>query len=153
MTMSKIQIGAIVLLAAALLAAVSIAVWPASEADKAREDGEQMGQAVAQLYDAQTSAEVEDALVEMSDAAADAREHGGDAVAEQVTDQEAALARAADGVIGALESDDEFEAELYQAELEIALDDLESQAADFRSEGPEVQTAYWEGVEEGLSAE
>ncbi len=151
--MSKIQIGAIGLLAAALLAAVTIAVWPPSEADKARDDGEQMGQAVAQLYDARTSAEVEDALVEMSDAAADAREHGGDAVAEQVADQEDALARAADGVIGALESDDEFEAELYQAELEIALDDLESQAADFRSEGPEVQTAYWEGVEEGLSVE
>ena len=151
--MSKIQIGAVGLLAAALLAAVTIAVWPPSEADKARDDGEQMGQAVAQLYDAQTAAEVEDALVEMSDAAADAREHGGDAVAEQVADQEDALARAADGVIGALESDDEFEAELYQAELEIALDDLESQAADFRSEGPEVQTAYWEGVEEGLSVE
>ena len=52
MTMSKIQIGAVGLLAAALLAAVTIAVWPPSEADKARDDGEQMGQAVAQLYDA-----------------------------------------------------------------------------------------------------
>jgi hypothetical protein len=33
----------------------------------------------------------------------------------------------------------------------MAVDDLSSQAGDFRAQGPEVQEAFWEGYEEGLS--
>ena len=47
------------------LAAVAIAVWPASEAEKAYDDGERFGAAVAQLQSADTTAEVDDALVEL----------------------------------------------------------------------------------------
>ena len=133
------------------LVACAVALWPASEADKAREDGEQLGQAVAQLYDAESSAEVDAALAEIDDAAGNAREHAGDEVAEQAAEQEDALARAVDGAVGAATTDDEFEAELYQAELDIAVDDLTSQASDFRAQGPEVHQAYWEGVEDGLN--
>jgi hypothetical protein len=138
---------------AALLAAGTVALWPASEADKAREDGEQLGQAVAQLYDADSSAEVEAALTEVNDAVADAREHAGDEVGEQAAEQEDALARAVDGFVGATTTDDAFEAELYEAELDYAVDDLTSQASDFRAQGPEVNEAYWEGFEEGLSGD
>jgi hypothetical protein len=56
---------------AAGLAALTLAVWPASEADKARDDGRAYGQAVAALYDAQTPAEVDDALADMHAAASD----------------------------------------------------------------------------------
>jgi hypothetical protein len=135
---------------AALLVALAVAVWPASEADKARTDGEQLGQAVSDLYYAQSEAEVEAALADVDAAVNDARDHAGDEVSEQVAEQEDALARAADGFVGATTTDDAFEADLYEAELEYALDDLESQAADFREQGPEVQQAYWEGFEEGL---
>lgn len=142
----------IVTLIAAALAAIAIAAWPASEADKARDNGEQFGEAVAQLSDAQSGAEVDAALAELDAAVTDTRENAGDEVAEQVAEQEDALARAADGFVGANSTDDAWEADLYEAELEIALDDLNSQASDFRAQGPEVQEAFWEGYENGLSS-
>jgi hypothetical protein len=137
-------------LAAAGLAAVAIAVWPASEADKAYADGERYGEAVSALYAADTSAEVDAALTEMEAAAIDAVDHGGEAVADQVAAQEDALSRAANGFVGALTTEDAFEAEFYEAELDVALTDLGNQAEDFRTTGPEVQQAYWDGYEAGL---
>jgi len=138
---------------AAILATVAIAVWPASAADKARDDGEQLGQAVSQLYYADTTAEVDAALAEIDTAVSDTRTHAGDAVADQVADQEDALSRAADGFVGAHTSDDSFEVDVYQAELDTAVDDLVDNASDFRAEGPEVQQAFWEGVDDGLTTE
>ncbi len=32
----------------------------------------------------------------------------------------------------------------------MALDDLTSQASDFRAQGPEVHEAFWQGVSDGL---
>jgi hypothetical protein len=87
----------------------------------------------------------------MDQAVTDARDHAGDEVGEQVAAQEDALARAADGYVGAVTSDDAFESDLYEAELDVALNDLTSQASDFRAQGPEVHQAFWEGVDEGLA--
>jgi hypothetical protein len=140
-------------LGATALTVVAIAVWPASAADKARDDGERFGAAVNQLYTADSSAEVDAALTELDAAAGETRDHAGGAVADQVATQEDALARAADGFAGSLTTTDSFEYELYQAELDIALDDLTSQAEDFRTEGPEVQQAFWEGYETGVAGE
>ena len=134
---------------AALLVALAVVLWPASEADKARADGEQLGQAVSDLQNAQSEAEVEAALADVDAAVTDAREHAGDEVSEQVAEQQDALSRAVDGFVGANTTDDAFEVDLYEAELDYALDDLESQAADFREQGPEVHQAYWEGFEDG----
>ena len=139
------------LVVAAVLAGLTLALWPASEADKARADGEQFGDAVVQLYNADTQAEVDAALVEVDQAVTDTREHAGDEVASQVDEQADALNRAADGFVGANTTDDAFEQDLYQAELDVALDDLESQASDFRAQGPEVHQAFWEGVDSSLS--
>jgi hypothetical protein len=139
-----------VLLAAAVLAAATVALWPASEADKAREDGKQLGEAVNQLYYADSTEEVDAALDEVSAAAADSREHGSDALADQVAAQEDALSRAADGYVGALTADNDFDAEVYEVELDYALDDLESQTSEFRTEAPEVHAAYWDGFQEGF---
>jgi hypothetical protein len=139
------------LLVAATLVAATVALWPASEADKARDDGEQLGEAVTALYYAESSAEVDAALADVHDAVLDTRDHAGAAVYDQMVAQEDALARAADGVVGTLTADDEFEADVYQAELEIAIDDLGSQAEDFRDQGPEVRQAFYEGYEDGLA--
>jgi hypothetical protein len=138
-------------LAATALSVLTIVVWPASEVDKARADGEQFGQAVAQLQDAQSTAEVDAALAEVQVAASDTADHAGDAVTEQVDDQADALDRAADGFVGSLTADDEFEQDLYQAELDIAVDDLTGQAEEFRTTGPEVQQAFWDGYQDGLA--
>jgi hypothetical protein len=136
---------------AAALAALAIAVWPASETDKARDDGERFGAAVAQLQSADTTEEVDAALTELGDAAADTRAHGYDAVSSQVSDQADALDRAANGFVGSITTDDAFEYDVYQAELDGALDDLDSQASDFRETGPEVQQAFWDGYETGVN--
>jgi hypothetical protein len=139
-------------LAATALAVLTIAVWPASEADKARADGEQLGEAVSQLYYADTTAEVDAALTEVQTAASATADHAGDAVAAQVDDQADALDRAVDGFVGQYSTDDAFEQDLYQAELDVAVDDLAGQADDFRTQGPEVQQAFWDGFDTGLNA-
>lgn len=35
--------------------------------------------------------------------------------------------------------------------LDVALDDLASNADDFRSTGPEVQQAFWDGYDQGIA--
>ena len=144
---AKLLCGALVV---ALLAAVTVAVWPESAADRARDDGEQLGQAVGDLYYADTDAEIDAALADIDTAVADTREHAGDELASQVDDQADALARAADGFVGSRTTDDAWEADIYQAELDVALDELADNAGDFRAQGPEVHEAFWQGVEDGL---
>jgi hypothetical protein len=138
---------------AAALAALAIAVWPASEADKARADGEQLGQAVSSLYAADTSAEVDDALAEIHAAAIDTRDHAGDAVADQVAETEDALYRAADGFVGMHTADDSFTADVYEYELDEAVSDLDQQREDVSTDAPEVEQAFWDGYETGLAGE
>jgi hypothetical protein len=138
--------------AAAALAVLAIALWPDSQADKARADGKQLGEAVAALSTATTSAEVDSALSDIDVALTETRDHAGDRVADQASDQADALDRAADGFVGSRTTDDEFEADLYQAELNGAVDDLYANASDFRGEGPEVQQAFWEGYQDGVSS-
>jgi hypothetical protein len=135
----------------ALIAAGAIAFWPASETDKAYDDGQKFGEAVAQLQSATTSSEVDAALADMDAAVADTREHAGDAVADQADDQANALDRAADGAYGAATADDEFSQDVYESEFNTAVDDLSSNAEDFRSTGPEVQQAFWDGYQNGVN--
>jgi hypothetical protein len=133
----------------ATLVVVAIAVWPASETDKAREDGKQLGEAVTSLYNAQTTEEVDAALTDVRDALQDTRDHATSNVADHIDDQADALSRAADGFVGVHTSDDAFEVDLYQAELNDAVDDLDRQAKDFQNEGPEVQQAFLDGYQDG----
>jgi hypothetical protein len=135
----------------ALAVVLTIALWPASEADKAREDGEQLGAAVSSLYAADTTDEVDAALDDVSDAAADTRAHAGDRVDERVTDAADALSRAADGFAGAVTADDEFDQELYEYELDGALDDLADGAENTREDAPEVEQAFWDGFDSTLT--
>jgi hypothetical protein len=139
-------------LGVAVIAALAIALWPDSQADKARADGKQLGDAVAALSTATTSAEVDSALSDIDVALTETRDHAGDRVADQASDQADALDRALDGFAGARTSDDEFEADLYQVQLDGAVDDLYDNASDFRGEGPEVQQAFWDGYQDGVSS-
>jgi hypothetical protein len=138
--------------AAAVLAVLAIALWPDSQADKARADGKQLGEAVAALSTATTSAEVDSALSDIDVALTETRDHAGDRVADQASDQADALDRAVDGFAGSRTTDDAFEADLYEAQLNGAVDDLYDNASDFRGEGPDVQQAFWEGYQDGVSS-
>lgn len=137
---------------AAVLTVATIALWPASEIDKARADGEQFGAAVAQLQSATSASEVDAALVEVRDAVAETADHAGDEVAEQVNEQADALDRAVDGFVGERSTTDDWEQEFYQWELDVAVDDLSSNAEEFRTQGPEVQQAFWDGYEDGMAS-
>ena len=133
--------------------AIAIAVWPASEAEKAREDGEQLGQAVAQLQDAETQEEVDAAWDDVVTEVETSVDHGGDAVAEQADKQAEMLDWALDSYAGAVDADDEFEQDVYETELDYALTELESNAEEFRTSADDVVQSYWEGFDEGLSDE
>lgn len=135
---------------AACVAALTIAVWPASAAETARDDGERLGAAVAALYEADTAEEVDEALIEVRDAAEESRDHSSEELDEQIDSQVDALDRAVDGFVGMHETDSDWDYELYEAELDTAVEDLEDQAEEFRTEAPEVVDAFWEGFDEGL---
>jgi hypothetical protein len=141
---TKLGLGALCALLAAIL---TIALWPASEASKARDDGEQLGTAVSALYAADSTDEVDAALSDVADAAADTRAHAGDQFTERVNDAEDALSRAADGFAGTVSADDGFEQDVYQAELDDAIADLDGQAQDVRDDAPEVEQAFWDGFD------
>jgi hypothetical protein len=145
---TKLGLGTLCALAAAIL---TIAVWPASEADKARDDGEQLGAAVSSLYAADTTAEVDAALEDVADAAADTRAHAGEQADERVNDATDALSRAADGFVGSVTAEDEFDQELYEYELDVALDDLADGAEDIREDAPKVEQAFWDGFDSELT--
>jgi hypothetical protein len=135
---------------AALLTALTIVVWPASNTEKARNDGEALGAAVSSLNSATSQEEVDAAMVDIRDAVADTREHAGDALADQADEQADNLDQAADGAYGMATADDEFSQDIYEWELDDALTDLYDNAEDFRSEGPEVQQAFWEGYQSAI---
>ena len=150
--MKKVSIIGGTLLALLVAGVVAIAVWPASETDKARDNGEQVGQAVNDLYNADNSADVDAALNELDAAVSDTRADISNEFADQVDDQTDALNRAADGFAGSRTTDDAWEADLYQAELDTALDDLTGNASDFRAQGPEVHQAFWDGFQSTVSS-
>jgi hypothetical protein len=138
---------------ATLITVVTIAVWPASAADKAREDGKHLGQAVGSLYEAQSQADVEAAFDDMRSALDDTRAHASDELSNQVDKQADALNRAADGFVGAHSSDNSWDQDLYQSELDYAVDDLAGNADDFQNQHSEVANAYYEGFQDGLPAD
>jgi len=139
--------------ALAAIVAVTILVWPASAADKARADGKHLGQAVGDLYHAQSQADVDAAFADMRGALDDTRDHAGDELNEQLDKQADALNRAADGFVGAHTSDDGWDQDLYQSELDYAVDDLVNNADDFRNQRSDVNQAYVEGFQSGLPDE
>jgi uncharacterized phage infection (PIP) family protein YhgE len=141
------------LLAACAVAAVTVALWPASAEETARADGKQVGQAASDLYYAQSTDEVDAAMADLDAAVNQSRDHASSEVNDQLNKQVDALDSAADGFVGSRTTDDSFEADLYQSELDYALDDLASNADNFQTNGPQVVQAFWDGVSDGLAAE
>ena len=148
---SHTRLGVFFAAAIAALTMVGVAIaWSESETEKARDDGRAVGSAVSAIYYAEDRAEVDEGFADLSNAIEDTRDHAGDAAAEQVQEQTDALGRAAEGYVGSVESADDWDQAVYEAELEVAVDDLRSQAEDFRDQGPEVRDAFWDGVDQGL---
>jgi hypothetical protein len=139
-------------LACAVIAALTIALWPTSATDTAYDDGQGLGQAVSDLRTATTYDEVDSAMTDVRGALDTARNHASDELSAQITDQGDALSRALDGFTGAVATSDDWDQSLYEYELDTALDDLSAQADHFRSQAPEVNQAFYDGLQAGLGA-
>jgi hypothetical protein len=138
---------------ATLITVVAIAVWPSSETDKAHEDGKHLGQAVGELYNAQSQSDVKAASADIHSALGDTRSHASDALNNYVDKQVDALNRAANGYVGAHTTDNRWDRDLYQSELNYAADDLSYNAKHFRNQGSDVDQAYYDGFRSGLPAD
>jgi gas vesicle protein len=137
----------------AVITALTIALWPESKEDKARADGKAFGTAVAELQQATTTSDVNDALDDLANAAHDTVSHVGESLSDQVTAQNDALYRAVDGYLGTISSDhDSWDQEVYHDELDQAVSDVKDNASNFRTDAPKVHQAFWDGVEEGLAS-
>jgi len=134
----------------AVVAGLAIAFWPASAADTAYDDGQRLGNAVTELQTAETYDDVDNALTDVREAADDARDHASEELGDQITRQGDALSHALNGFAGAVSTDSERDQELYESELDVALDDLATQAEDFRTDAPEVTQAFYDGLQNGL---
>jgi hypothetical protein len=139
-------------LACAAIAALVVALWPASATDTAYDDGQRLGQAVSELRTAQTYDDVDNALSDVGGALDDARGHASDELSAQITDQGDALSRALNGFAGSATATDDWDQALYESELDTALDDLTSQADGFRSQGSDVSQAFYDGLQAGLGS-
>ena len=140
-------------LAAVFATSLTIAVWPASEADKARDRrrADRPGRQRA-LRRPERRARSTRRWPTSRSPSPTPRNHAGDRVDEQLSDTEDALSRAADGFAGA-HTTDGWDADLYQAELDVAIDDLADQAQDIREDAPEVEQAFWDGFDSGLTTD
>jgi hypothetical protein len=138
--------------AVAILAGVALAValWPESAADRAYDDGHRLGAAVVQLQNADTPDEVDNALFDVRDAAGTAVDHADDELSAQIDRQSDALYRVAEGFVGENTTTDGWDQAVYDAELDQAVTDLESQASDFRDAAPDVTQAFYDGLQDGL---
>jgi hypothetical protein len=138
-------------LVVAVLTALTIALWPQSDADKARSDGEKFGNAVAELRDAETTSDVHDGLGDLNNAVHDTREHLNDAVSGQASEQGDAIYHTVNGLMGAASTDEgSWDQDLYEEEFDQAVDDFSSNVDEFRTGAPEVTQAFWDGVQSGL---
>jgi hypothetical protein len=135
---------------AAIIAAVTIAVWPSSASDRAYDNGQNVGQAVSDVRNAETYDELDNALTDVRHSVRDARDDLGDEIDDQITRQQDAFFSAINGFVGANTTGDAWEQDLYDAEYSDAIDAFDQQAEEFRSNGDDVVKAFWNGVEDGL---
>jgi hypothetical protein len=136
----------------AVVVVLAVALWPQSAEDRAYDDGQRLGQALTDLRTADTYAEVDAGLTDVRHAASKAHDHVGDALDEQLTKQQNAFFAAVDGYAGATTTDDAWEQDVYDAELDDALNAFDDQADDFRSSSDDVARAFGDGLQSGLQS-
>jgi small-conductance mechanosensitive channel len=124
--------------AATLLAAVSFAACGSSPEDDARNEGEQIGADIRDLYGVSSVDEAQTVLQNLQSDVQDISEETRDKVSEQVETQRATLASA----IEALGEGDENA-------LNAAVQQIRAQADAFRSGTDSVANEFWRGFEEG----
>jgi len=125
-------------LVAAAMLALAFAACGESPEDEARDDGEQVGEAVRALFDSESLDQARTALEDVASATDAIDEETRDAVSEQVDTQGAGLSAAVDAIqAGDLDG------------LKSAVQQVRSQADSFQSGEDSVANEFWRGFEEG----
>ena len=127
---------------AAVIAALALGACGESPEDEAREDGEQMGEAMRALFDAGSIEDAQAAVGDLKKAVEELSEDTRPAVAEQVESQRDTLSDAGD----ALRARD-------TTELKAAVQELRAQGDAFRNGSDSVANEFWRGFEEGYDGD
>jgi len=137
-------------IALALLATLALGVVACGEApeDNARDDGEQLGEAMQKLYDAETPQEALAALPAVKTAVQETREDARDKVGKQIEAQEDSVEDAADGLQALRSAADPAQAQDAIGDMRTAINDIRSQANDNR--GDSVANEFWRGFRDGF---
>ena len=121
------------------LALAALAGCGSSPEDEAREDGEQVGAAVRDLYDAQSPEEAANAVTALLTARGDLREDARDHVSTEVQTQAAALRAAGE----------EFAAGGSVEDLRASIQEVRAQAEAFGESNDSVVNEFWRGFQDG----
>lgn len=139
--------------ASALAAVTALALVGAgcgdSPEDQARDDGQQAGEAVRALYDAnsadQAASAVKDIRAARDDLDSDTRKR----VASEVDTQSDALRRAADAYRRGRSATSAQDADAARADLRSAVQEIRSQASGLADQDNSIANEYWRGFVKG----
>jgi hypothetical protein len=130
------------ILAAAVLAVVSLAACGTSPEDEARNEGEQIGADVRDLFDVASAEEARTVLENLQADVQDVSEETRERVSEQVDTQRATLAAGIEGLAAGDTSS-----------LKSAAQQVRAQADAFRNGNDSIANEFWRGFEEGYDDE
>jgi hypothetical protein len=134
-------------MAAALAAGVALAGCGESPEDEARDDGEDVGEAVRDVADATTLQEARDALGSLRDTVADLDPDVRERVQDQVDTQRDSLQATIEAAGSAGSFDD------ARVVIRSGAQQLRSQADSFRSGENSIANEFWRGFEEGYDGD
>lgn len=136
---------------AASLTAVALAVAGCGDSpeDTAHSDGKAVGQALAQLGDAQDVQQLTSATVAVRQAVSDVGDDVGSRVRKQVDAQQDSLSAVVGELRTAITSDNADARDQARSKLQDSVQDLRSRASSFSESNDSVANSFWDGVKDG----
>jgi protein-tyrosine-phosphatase len=120
-----------------------------SPEDEAREEGKELGQAVHQLYEAETSQEIFQAMDRVVAARDNLRSDVRKVAGEQLEVQSDSLADATEAIGEAATATTAQELDDARQDLRNAIQNIRAQAETFESQNDALANAFWRGFQEG----
>lgn len=136
---------------AAVFAVVALAAAGCGDSpeDTAHDNGKAVGEALAQLGDAQDVQQLTDATVAVRQAVSDVSDDVGSRVRKQVDAQQDSLSSVVGDLRTAITSDNAEARDQARAKLQDSVQDLRSRASSFSDSNDSVTNSFWDGVKDG----
>ncbi|WP_445151530.1 hypothetical protein [Baekduia sp. Peel2402] len=129
--------------------ALAVAGCGDSPEDTAHDNGKAVGEALAQLGDAQDVQQLTDATVAVRQAVSDVSDDVGSRVRKQVDAQRDSLNSVVGDLRTAITSDDAEARDQARTKLQDSVQDLRSRASSFSDSNDSVTNSFWDGVKDG----